>query len=340
MHMDPADHPANRIPESHLGDDAPRLTLLGRLRERLRTRRYSPRTEEAYVQWVRRYIRFYDRRHPRTMGAHEVAAFLSDLATKHRVSSATQNQARAALLFLYRHTLNAGLGFVEGIEIAKRPKRLPSVLDQSDIRRLLEEMKGVPRLCALLMYGAGLRVSEAIALRVKDVDFERREIMVRSGKGAKDRRTPLPASVVEPLRLHLARVRKLADDDRRRRIRPSPLPGALNTKIPGAESDWAWRFVFPSRTTYRDKAKQERRHHVHVTHIQREVTKAVRACDLPKRATCHSLRHSFATHLLDTGSDIRTIQQLLGHSDVRQTMIYTHVLNRGGLGVTSPADRL
>ena len=293
-----------------------------------------------YVGWVRRYVLFHERRHPRTMGQREVAEFLTNLAVQHRVSASTQNQALAALLFLYRHVLSADIGFVDGIERAKRPLRLPVVLTPLEVRTVLRHMRGSARLCAVLMYGAGLRVSECVALRVKDVDFERHEILVRGGKGNRDRRVPLPRVMALPLRKHLDRERKRHSWDLRREVRVSALTDALATKYPGADRSWSWRWVFSAARLYKDGNGGYRRHHLHASAVQRAFAAAVRAAGLAKRATCHSLRHSFATHLLESGADIRTIQELLGHTDLRTTMIYTHVTNRGALGVTSPADRL
>jgi len=334
-------HPVHVIPESHLADKPDRpLSLLGRMRARLRTRHYSKRTEEACVQWVRRFIVFHERRHPRTMDSRDIAAFLSHLATNAKVSASTQNQALAAILFLFRHTLGGDVGFVTGVDRAKRPVRLPIVLSQHDVRQLLRAMRGVTRLCGLLLYGAGLRVTECVSLRVKDVDFERGEITVRDGKGAKDRRVPLPQVAVTLLRAHLERAQARHEWDKRRGVRMSALPGALGAKFPRAEFEWPWQFVFPAARVYRDAAGSVRRDHLHASVVQKAVTTAARACGFPKRVTCHALRHSFATHLLASGSDIRTIQELLGHSDLRTTMIYTHVLNRGALGVSSPADAL
>lgn len=313
---------------------------MGRMRERLRTRHYSSRTEAAYLDWVRRYIVFHDRRDPRRMGEREIAEFLSHLANKQRVSASTQNQARAALLFLYRHVLSADVGFIRGVDSAKRPKRLPTVLSVGEVTRVLRAMRGVPRLCATLMYGAGLRVLECASLRVKDIDFDRSEIVVRAAKGDKDRCVPLPQLTVRALRAQLERERLRHAWDLRRGVRPTRLPDALSAKLPNAEREWPWQYVFSARRVYRDEAGEMRRHHIHPTFLQRAFAAAVRAADIPKRATCHTLRHSFATHLLESGTDIRTIQQLLGHSDLRTTMIYLHVINRGALGVTSPADRL
>ncbi len=275
------------------------------------------------------------------MGESDIAAFLTHLATVRNVSASTQNQALHAILFLYRHVLSRPLGFLPEISPARRPLRLPVVLSQSEVKAILARMRGVPRLCATLMYGSGLRVSECLAIRVKDVDIERREILVRSGKGDKDRRVPLPTTILPPLRIHLERVRTQFHQDLGRGVLGAALPGALSRKLPNADREWAWQYVFPATRPYCEaESGIRRRHHLHETVIQRAMTEAVRASGIPRRATCHSLRHSFATHLLESGADIRTIQELLGHADVRTTMVYTHVLNRGGLGVQSPADRL
>jgi integron integrase len=275
------------------------------------------------------------------MGEPEIAAFLTHLATVKNVSASTQNQALHAILFLYRHVLARPLGFVPEIAPARRPLRLPVVLSQSEVRAILVRMRGVPRLCATLMYGSGLRVSECLGIRVKDLDVERREILVRSGKGDKDRRVPLPATILPAIRVHLARVQRQFYRDLSQGVLGAALPGALGRKLPKADREWAWQYIFPATRPYREATTGvRRRHHLHETVIQRALLEAVRASGIPKRATCHSLRHSFATHLLESGADIRTIQELLGHSDVRTTMVYTHVLNRGGMGVQSPADRL
>lgn len=331
------------VPEAHLRrDEEPgrRFRLLERVRAKARSRHYSPRTEQAYVDWVRRFVRFHGRRHPSTMGEREVAAFLTHLATEKRVSASTQNQALSALLFLYRHVLGTSLEFIEGIPSAKRPVRLPVVLSQAEVRVVIRALRGTTRLCSLLMYGGGLRVSECVSLRVKDVDFDRCEIVVRGGKGNKDRRVPLPRVALHSLRAHLERVKAGYLADLRRGVRITRLPGALSTKYPNADRDWRWRFLFPASRVHRDADGTLRRHHYHVTAIQRAFTTAVRAAGISKRATCHALRHSFATHLLESGADIRTIQELLGHTDLRTTMIYTHVVNRGAGGTASPADRL
>ncbi len=335
-------HP--RVPLAHLGkrevSDRP-LRLLERLRNRLRTRHYSPRTERTYCDWVRRFVLYHERRHPRSMGEPEIAAFLTHLATERQVSASTQNQALQAILFLYNHVLGQPVGIVHGVERAKRPRRLPIVLSSLEVRSLLSRLTGVSRLCGVLMYGSGLRVSECVSLRVKDVDFDRFEITVRAGKGNKDRRVPLPRVAIPALRTHLDRVRQQFQRDLARGFTGAALPDALERKLPNAERDWAWQWVFPAARVYVDReSRAKRRHHYHESAIQRAVTAAVRASGMSKRATCHSFRHSFATHLLESGSDIRTIQELMGHTDIRTTMVYTHVLNRGGLAVGSPADKL
>lgn len=331
------------VPGAHLRrDEEPgrRFRLLERVRAKVRTRHYSPRTERAYVDWVRRFVLFHGRRHPSAMGEREVAAFLTHLATERRVSASTQNQALAALLFLYRHVLGTNLDLIEGIRCAKRPLRLPVVLSQAEVRAVIRALRGSARLLALLMYGAGLRVSECVTLRVKDADLDRCEILVRGGKGNKDRRVPLPRVALPALRTHLARMKAGYLADLRRGVRITPLPGALSVKYPNADREWSWRYLFPAARVYRHADGTLRRHHYHVTAIQRAFKIAVRTTGIAKRASCHALRHSFATHLLESGTDIRTIQELLGHTDLRTTMIYTHVVNRGAMGVASPADRL
>ncbi len=315
------------------------LKLLARLRQAIRVHHYSARTEEAYVQWVRRFVLYHGTRDPGAMGETEVAAFLSDLAVRGRVSASTQNQALGALLFLYQEVLGRRLGWVSGVVHAKRPGRLPIVLTPGEVRAVLGRMKGPFWLVAMLMYGSGLRLMEALELRVKDIDFERHEIRLRSGKGAKDRVTVLPEAVCAGLRTHLELVRRLHQQDLAARGGAVPLPGALERKIPGAAKDWAWQWVFPAVRRVVDPATGERRRwHLDPSGVQRAFHAAVKGSGLAKRATCHTLRHSFATHLLESGADIRTVQELLGHRDVRTTMIYTHVLNRGGMGVRSPAD--
>lgn len=333
-----------QIPQSHLtttSDLARRFRLLEQVRRGLRVRHYSRRTEIAYCAWVRRFVLFHGRRHPSLMGEQEISAFLNHLATDGRVSASTQNQALHALLFLYRHILCRDMGLIPGLTPAKRGRRLPVVLSVSEVRSVLSHMRGVARLCASLMYGSGLRLSECIQLRVKDIDFDRSEIMVRVGKGNKDRRVPLPRLASTALRVQIERVQKQFERDLRSGVMGAPLPGALERKMPSADRDWSWQYVFPAARVYVERETgKRRRHHIHDSAIQRAVAEAVRSSGIAKRATCHSLRHSFATHLLESGSDIRTIQELLGHTSLQTTMIYTHVLNRGGLGVQSPADRL
>jgi integron integrase len=340
--MSPPEH--TQIPVSHLSRTAEperKLRLLERVRRRLRTRGYSARTESAYVDWIRRFVIFHDRRHPSHMGEREIAAFLGHLAVEREVSSSTQNQALSAILFLYRHVLGQPIGYVAGVVRAKDRRRLPVVLSESEIRVVLAHLRGVPRLCATLLYGSGLRLTECLSLRVKDIDFHRGEIVVRSGKGGKDRRVPLPMVLVPDLRKHLERVREQFHRDLRAGLRGAALPGAMGRQLPHADVDWSWQWVFPAgRSSVEAGTRIRRRHHLHDTALQRAFTTAVRAAGLAKRATCHSLRHSFATHLLEGGADIRTVQELLGHTDLRTTMIYTHVVHRGGLGVRSPADRL
>ena len=274
------------------------------------------------------------------MGAFEVEAFLSSLATVGRVSASTQNQALSALLFLYEHVLRLELPDLDGVARAKRPQRLPVVMSREEVRLVLERLAGSVRLAGLLMYGAGLRVMECAELRVKDVDLEIREIRLRDGKGRKDRVTMLPLAAVEPLRMQLTQVRALHERDLARGGGWVALPDALARKYPNAGREWGWQWVFPATRTYVDAASgQCRRHHLHETVLQRTFKTAVRSAGIGKPATCHTLRHSFATHLLEDGYDIRTIQELLGHRDVSTTMVYTHVLNRGGRGVRSPLDR-
>ena len=317
------------------------MGLIDDVREALRLRHYSARTEEAYAGWIRRFILFHNKRHPREMGAAEVRRFLSHLALDGQVSASTQNQALGALLFLYRHVLRIDLDHLEGVERARMPEQLPVVLTRAEVRAVLAQMSGVPWLVAMLLYGSGLRLSEALDLRVKDADFDRRAVAVKRGKGAKDRMVPLPALLVLPLRNHLHHVRAQFERDRAAGLGGVALPEGLARKYPNAGVEWPWQWVFPAGRVCRDPAYgAASRFHLHETAIQREVARAVRAAGLAKRAGCHTFRHSFATHLLEDGHDIRTIQELLGHRDVRTTMMYTHVVAGGGVGVKSPADRL
>jgi integron integrase len=321
------------------GSPPPRF--LDRVRGVLRTRHFSRRTEQAYVAWIRRFILFHGKRHPERLGSSEVTGYLSHLASSRQVSASTQNQAFSALVFLYRDVLGRELAGLEQVPRARLPEHLPVVLSREEVVAVLGRMHGTPRLMASLMYGAGLRLLECCRLRIKDVDFARRELLVHDGKGRKDRVTVLPARLVPPLLAHLERVRRQHLADLEGKAGFVDLPGALARKYPNANREWAWQWFFPARRIHTDAATGERRrHHLHETLLQREFALAVRAVELTKPATCHTLRHSFATHLLETGYDIRTIQELLGHADVSTTMIYTHVLNCGGRGVRSPLDLL
>jgi integron integrase len=313
--------------------------LLDRVRLAIRALHYSPRTERSYVQWIRRFILFHKKRHPAEMGEAEVREFLSALATRSKVAASTQNQALSAILFLYRVVLRQEIGWVDGVIRAKRPVRLPVVLTRDEVRGLLARLEGVEWIMASLLYGAGLRLLDCCRLRIKDVDFERAEITVRDGKGQKDRVTLLPRSVKPRLQAHIARVHEQHQRDLARGWGSVELPAALARKYPRAATDWPWQWVFPATRHYRDRESGVmRRHHLHESVLQRAVREAVLRAGISRPATCHTLRHSFATHLLEDGYDIRTIQELLGHSDVSTTMIYTHVLNRGGRGVRSPLD--
>jgi integron integrase len=318
-----------------------RPRLLDQLREAIRIRHYSLRTEEAYVDWTRRFVLFHGKRHPLVMGAPEVELFLSHLAQDRHVSASTQNQAKAALLFLYRHVLAVELPWLDEVVQAKHSPRLPVVLSASEVRQLLDQMNGTSGLVARLLFGSGMRLLEGLRLRVKDLDLLRHEILVREGKGNKDRVTMLPESLVPALRKHLERVKELHERDLAEGFGRVFLPDALAEKYPGAAANWGWQWVFPSALRSRDpRTGVLRRHHLVPESIQRAVRLAARAAELAKPVTPHVLRHSFATHLLQSGYDIRTVQELLGHRDVETTMIYTHVLNRGGRGVASPLDQL
>jgi integron integrase len=315
--------------------------LRDRVRAEIRKRGYSRRTEKAYWFWIRQFIFHNGTRHPAELGAQEVEGFLSWLATERDVAAATQNQALAALLFLYKHVLGQDLPWFSGMVRAKRPVRAPVVLTQAEVSRLLEHLHGVKWLMGSLPYGAVLRQLECLALRVKDVDFAYRQITVRDGKGGKDRVTMLPEQVVQPLQAHLGRVRTLHQRDLAAGHGEVSLPNALARKYPRAGREWAWQFVFPSKNLSADPDSGViRRHHVFPDTLGRAVKEAARAARIAKAVSCHTLRHSFATHLLEAGHDIRTVQELLGHSDVSTTMVYTHVLNKGGRRVKSPLDRL
>lgn len=313
--------------------------LLDQLRQAIRLRHYSIRTEEAYVQWAKRFILFHNKRHPREMGRPEIEAFLTHLAVNGKVAAATQNQALNAIVFLYRHLLGREVGELETVVRAKRPPKLPVVLSPAETRRVLDHLDGTTGLMARLLYGSGLRLMECLRLRVKDVDFEYRQVTVRDGKGAKDRVTMLPAALIEPLRAHLARVKALHEEDLAAGYGEVYLPFALERKYPNANREWGWQYVFPSTKRSADpRSGAVRRHHAAESVLQRAVKSAVRASGVNRPANCHTFRHSFATHLLANGSDIRTVQELLGHQDVKTTMVYTHVLQRGAAGVKSPLD--
>ena len=319
--------------------DKPRL--LDQVRDVIRLRHYSLRTEETYIQWIKRFILFHGKRHPLQMGEQEITAFLTHLAVEKQVAPSTQNQALAAVLFLYKEVLERELDWMDDIVRAKRAVRIPEVLSPEQVRRLIDQLKGTYQLMAQLLYGTGMRLMEAVRLRVRDVDFHYRQITVRSGKGNKDRVTVLPGSLFEPLKAHLARVKTLHDRDLAEGFGHVYLPHALARKYPNAEREWGWQYVFPASVRSRDpRSGSVRRHHVYEQNLQRAIKQAVRNLGFPGRVSTHTLRHSFATHLLEGGSDIRTVQELLGHSDVSTTIIYTHVLNRGGKGVVSPLDRL
>jgi integron integrase len=317
------------------------VRLQDAIRARAKLRHLSPRTEQTYLGWVRRFVRHYGDRHPRDLGEKEVAEFLTTLAVDRKVSSSTQNQALAALLFLYREVLGIPIAVGEHAVRAKRGRHLPEVMTRSEVAAVLNALDGIPRLAARLLYGSGLRIEECLSLRVKDIGFSERVVLVRGGKGNKDRRTVLPDNVANDLEPHLTLVRRLHERDLAAGHGAVALPDALLTKFPSAPKEWGWQWVFPARRRYVEVGTGiVRRHHLDASALQRAVHDAVRASGITKRVSCHTFRHSFATHLLERGYDIRTVQELLGHTDVRTTMIYTHVLGRGALGVRSPGDDL
>ena len=317
----------------------PPVLLLDRVRERIRLKHYSLRTEQAYCDWIKRFVVFHGKRHPSGLGAPDVEAFLTALAVQGRVAASTQNQAKSALLFLYKEVLGVELPWLDNVERAKAPARLPVVLTREEVARVLARLHGVHRLVGSLLYGTGLRIMEAMRLRVKDVDFSRGEILVRDGKGGKDRVTMLPVRLVAPLRDQLLHERELHRVDLDEGFGAVWLPFALDRKYPSAAREWGWQYVFPADARSVDpRDGVERRHHLADQAFQRAMKSAVRGAGIAKPATPHTLRHSFATHLLESGYDIRTVQELLGHADVSTTMIYTHVLARGGRGVVSPID--
>lgn len=316
--------------------------LLDQVKGKVRLRNYSYRTEQSYVAWVRRFILFHHKKHPSEMGKPEVEAFLKHLAVNKNVAASTQNQALSALLFLYKEVLEQPLGYVD-VMWAKKPKRLPIVLTRPEVKAVLAQMTGVPLLISQLLYGAGLRVMEGLRMRVQDLDFGQHLIVIRDGKGQKDRTTPLPEVLLDDLQSHLEWVQSLHHNDLQQGNGRAPLPNALARKYPNAETDWQWQFVFPSTKLSKNPRGDSEtlyRYHLHESTIQRAVKRAVKEAKLSKRVSPHTFRHSFATHLLERGTDIRTIQELLGHKNLQTTMIYTHVINRGAMGVRSPLDEL
>ncbi len=319
----------------------PKPKLLDQVRQAIRTRHLSYSTEQAYTGWIKRFIFFHNKRHPAEMGEAEIGRFLSSLATERRVSASTQNQALNALLFLYHEVLEKKIGLVQGVVRAKQPRRLPVVLAKEEVGRLLACLEGAPWLMSMLLYGAGLRLMECCRLRVKDIDFSKNQIVVRAGKGNKDRYTMLPAAAKDPLLRHLQAVKRQHEEDLRQGLGRVSLPDALERKYPNAGKEWGWQWVFPATSHYIDRLTGEkRRHHLHESVLQKAVKDARLMAGISKPAGPHTMRHCFATHLLEDGYDIRTVQELLGHTDVSTTMIYTHVLNRGGRGVRSPVDGL
>ena len=310
-------------------------------REKMRTRHMAYRTEQAYLHWMRRYVNFFDRRHPRDMGAHEVESFLTHLAVEAHVSASTQSQALQALLFLYRHVLEIELPWLENVTRARRPKRLPVVLTVAEVHSVLAQLEGTPWLVVNLLYGSGLRLMEALQLRVQDVVIERTELIVRDAKGGRDRVTVLPKSTVDPLRLHLAKLHLRFNQQRASGDPGVTLPAALAQKFPQYAKQWGWQYIFPAASLCEDPyTGKPVRHHIHERVIQRAVQSAVRGAGIVRPASSHTFRHCFATHLLEAGCDIRTVQELLGHADVSSTMLYTHVLGKGAMGVKSPLDRM
>ncbi len=332
--------PASATAPAVPANESPPPRLLDRVRDKIRLKHYSIRTEQAYVDWIKRFIIFRGKRHPSELGAPDVEAFLTHLAVERTVAAATQNQAKSALLFLYREVLGTELPWLDHVEKAKTAARLPVVLTRDEVSQVLSRLHGTHRLLGRVLYGAGLRIMEGVRLRVKDVDFARHEIVVRDGKGGKDRMTMLPHGVAASLRRHLAVIREAHVQDLAAGFGSVHLPDALARKYPAAPRSWGWQYVFPADARSRDPRTGEvRRHHLGDQAFQRAMRVAVRDAGIAKPATPHTLRHSFATHLLESGYDIRTVQELLGHRDVSTTMIYTHVLNRGGRGVVSPLDR-
>ena len=320
-------------------EQTPPRKLLDQVRDALRVKHYAYRTEESYVQWIRRYILFHNKRHPKDMAEPEVQAFLTHLAVEGNVAASTQNQALSALLFLYRHVLKQPLSESIDAARARQSKHVPTVLTPEEVQQVLKRLEGTHQLLAKLLYGAGLRVKEGLRLRVKDLDFAQNQLIIRDAKGNKDRLTILPQSLIAPLQAHLIQVKQTFQDDLALGHGAVYLPFALERKYPNANREWKWQYVFPAKQRSIDPRSGEvRRHHLDDGILQRSLKQAVHIAQIDKNVSCHTLRHSFATHLLQNGYDIRTVQELLGHKDVKTTMIYTHVLNKGGLGVRSPLD--
>ncbi len=315
--------------------------LMVRFRKALRARHYSPRTEETYSRWVVRFIHFHKLKHPAEMAEHEVNAFLSHLATSKKVSASTQNQALAALLFLYRYVIGKEIGELDGLIRARSLERVPVVMSRDEVKQVLSQLYGRDKLMVKLIYGCGLRLTECLRLRIKDIDFGRNDITIRNGKGGKDRRVMLPGSLKSSLENHLEEVKGIHARDIAEGYGVVPLPGALDRKYPNASKTWSWQWVFPQQNRWRNRSNGDSgRHHVGASILQKAIKRAVDKSELTKRISCHTFRHSFATHLLESGYDIRTVQVLLGHKDLKTTMIYTHVLNRGPASVRSPIDDL
>ena len=317
------------------------IKLLDEVRYTIRTRHYSKRTEDSYIYWIKRYIYYHHKRHPEEMDAKDINKFLTHLAVKEKVSASTQNLALCAIVYLYKHILLKDIVELGELVWAKKPKRIPVVFSKSEVRAVLSKLTGVHRVMGMLLYGAGLRLTECLRLRVKDIDFEYKQINVRDGKGEKDRITVLPEKVIDPLKDQLKYVKVLFEKDMKENYATVYLPHALEKKYPNAVRELGWRYLFPSdKISVDPRSGISRRHHIHDSNLTKAVKEAIRKCGITKQASCHTFRHSFATHLLEEGYDIRTVQELLGHSNVNTTMIYTHVLNKGGMGVKSPADNL